>query len=139
MTISEKQGDLFDCKDNLAHCVSEDLKMGKGIAKIFRNKFGGVADLKKQNKKPGQIAHLKSGDRHIFYMVTKERYFQKPKYQHLYESLVDLKDFCVSGGIKSVSMPKIGCGLDKLEWSMVKRYLDSIFKDTNIDITIYYL
>ena len=48
--FSEARGDLFDCPltASLAHCVSEDMAMGKGIAKAFKEKFGGVNELKKQ-------------------------------------------------------------------------------------------
>ena len=42
------KGDLFTspASSSLAHCVSECLAMGKGIAPLFKNKFGGVAELK---------------------------------------------------------------------------------------------
>ena len=43
-------GDLFSCdsESSLAHCVSADLHMGKGIAVLFKKKFGRVPELKKQ-------------------------------------------------------------------------------------------
>ena len=46
----ECQGDLFSCpKDmSLAHCISEDIRMGKGIAVIFKKQFGGVDELRRQ-------------------------------------------------------------------------------------------
>ena len=48
--FSEVKGDLFSSPDtsSLAHCVSEDLAMGKGVAVLFKRKFGGVAELKAQ-------------------------------------------------------------------------------------------
>ncbi|VDI08671.1 Hypothetical predicted protein, partial [Mytilus galloprovincialis] len=51
-SFEEKKGDLFDCPetDALAHCVSEDLRMGKGIAVLFKKKFGGVGELISQGK-----------------------------------------------------------------------------------------
>ena len=44
------QGDLFSCpgSEALAHCISADARMGKGIAVLFKNKFGGVDDIKSQ-------------------------------------------------------------------------------------------
>ena len=46
----EIKGDLFSCPptSSLAHCISEDVRMGKGIAVLFKNKFGGVQDLLRQ-------------------------------------------------------------------------------------------
>lgn len=36
-------------------------------------------------------------------------------------------------------MPRIGCGLDKLEWNKVKEMIKEIFEDTDIVIEVYYL
>ena len=43
----QKTGDLFSCDDSesLAHCISEDVRMGKGIAVLFKKKFGDVQVL----------------------------------------------------------------------------------------------
>ena len=48
--LNEVYGDLFGCAetDSLAHCVSKDMRMGKGIAVLFKKKFGGMDELKKQ-------------------------------------------------------------------------------------------
>jgi hypothetical protein len=44
-------GDLFSASSNtsLAHCVSKDMAMSKGIAKLFRDKFQKIDELKKQS------------------------------------------------------------------------------------------
>ncbi len=44
------RGDLFSAASNvsLAHCVSRDMSMSKGIATLFRDKFGHINELKKQ-------------------------------------------------------------------------------------------
>ena len=36
-------------------------------------------------------------------------------------------------------MPKIGSGLDKLKWPLVKKMLNSVFANSDIKITVYYL
>ena len=50
LTYKEVQGDLFKCPKefSMAHCVGADLAMSKGIATIFKDKFGGVSHLKAQ-------------------------------------------------------------------------------------------
>lgn len=52
MPITEIKGDLFAAEPGaaLAHCISEDCRMGKGIAAIFKKNYGGVAELLKQVK-----------------------------------------------------------------------------------------
>uniref|UniRef100_A0A4W4ELJ7 O-acyl-ADP-ribose deacylase 1 n=1 Tax=Electrophorus electricus TaxID=8005 RepID=A0A4W4ELJ7_ELEEL len=46
------KGDLFSCPatDSLAHCISEDCRMGVGIAVHFRKTFGGVKELLAQRE-----------------------------------------------------------------------------------------
>nr|KAF6506955.1 O-acyl-ADP-ribose deacylase 1 [Rousettus aegyptiacus] len=51
--ITYVKGDLFTCPktDSLAHCISEDCRMGAGIAVLFKKKFGGVQELLNQHYK----------------------------------------------------------------------------------------
>jgi hypothetical protein len=51
LVFREIQGDLFSASSNvsLAHCVSTDMSMSKGIATLFRDKFGRINELKKQS------------------------------------------------------------------------------------------
>lgn len=46
------KGDLFSCREDevLAHCISEDCRMGAGIAVKFKKQFSGVDELKKQSE-----------------------------------------------------------------------------------------
>ena len=45
-------GNLFSCPegDALAHCISEDCRMGAGIAVLFKKKYQGVKELKEQSE-----------------------------------------------------------------------------------------
>ncbi len=51
LAFRETRGDLFSAPSDtsLAHCVSTDMQMSKGIAKLFRDKFGQVDELKNQS------------------------------------------------------------------------------------------
>ena len=138
-SIDEKHGDLFQASCALAHCVSQDLKMSLGIAKTFRANFGRVNQLEKQRCKVGQVAVIKVDGRYIYYLITKEKYNGKPTYDTLKETLIAMKKHMVSKGVKEVSMPKIGCGLDLLSWDLVKKIIEDVFQDSNIKITIFYL
>lgn len=55
-------GDLFSCGEDeaLAHCISEDCNMGKGIAVVFKKKFKGEEELREQSEsKLSLIIHHK--------------------------------------------------------------------------------
>ena len=139
--VREINGDLFSCPSSasLAHCISEDAHMGKGIATLFKRKFGGVDAIKSQKAQTGEIAVLERADRFVYYLITKRRYFHKPTYDTLRSALTAMKIHAVAHEIDEICMPRIGCGLDKLDWDRVKRLLESEFRETKIQITVYYL
>ena len=113
--------------------------MSLGIAKTFRANFGRVNQLEKQCKKVGQVAILKVDGRYIYNLITKEKYNGKPTYDTLKQSLIKMKEHMVSKGVKEVSMPKIGCGLDLLKWELVKPIIEDVFQDSKIKITVFYM
>eukprot|EP01103_Thecamoeba_quadrilineata_P008203 TRINITY_DN17969_c0_g1_i1.p1 TRINITY_DN17969_c0_g1~~TRINITY_DN17969_c0_g1_i1.p1 ORF type:complete len:472 (+),score=81.28 TRINITY_DN17969_c0_g1_i1:84-1499(+) len=139
LMIEEVKGDLMVSHESLAHCVSEDMVMGKGIAIAFKENFGGVQELKSQKKKVGEVAFLKRGERYIYYLVTKQRYSQKPSYDDLQTTLSSLRTECLKHGVTHLCMPRIGCGLDGMEWSHVKRILVDAFRGSNVRLTIFVL
>ncbi|XP_035596298.1 ADP-ribose glycohydrolase OARD1 isoform X1 [Oncorhynchus keta] len=135
------KGDLFSGPEDeaLAHCISKDCHMGAGIAVMFKKKFGGVAELKEQKKVPGQCAVLKGHKRFVYYLITKEKYSKKPTYDSLRQSLEDMRSHCLKNGVTAISMPRIGCGLDRLSWDKVEKMLEKVFQPTSISITVYTL
>ncbi|CAG04024.1 unnamed protein product [Tetraodon nigroviridis] len=139
--LSYVPGDLFSCPEDesLPHCISEDCRMGAGIAVTFKKRFNGVEELKQQNKVTGQCAVLKRDKRYVYYLITKKKFSDKPTYDSLRQSLEDMKSHCILNGVTRVSMPRIGCGLDRLQWDRVSVILEQVFKHTHISITIYSL
>src|SRR4051812_1831055 len=59
-SYSEIVDDLFSCPSDasMAHCISADCALGKGIALLFKKKFDGIADLKAQKQRAGGCAVL---------------------------------------------------------------------------------
>ncbi|XP_072552673.1 ADP-ribose glycohydrolase OARD1 [Salminus brasiliensis] len=135
------KGDLFSCSatDALAHCISEDCRMGAGIAVLFKEKFNGVDELLAQKKQPGECAVLKRSDRFVYYLITKEKYNNKPTYQTLRQSLEAMRAHCLENGVTRLSMPRIGCGLDRLSWNKVAVMIEDVFQHTDVAITVYTL
>ena len=152
MTFNEVKGDLFTAPPEhaLCHCVSSDVEMGAGIAKTFRD-IGVRDELKKfyaLNGTPnwwgrGFAVFTNCGkefERHpkgVFNLVTKKRYYDKPTLHTVYDALLDAKCQMEFLKVNKLAMPRIGCGLDKLQWVFVKEIIKDVFKDTDVDILVF--
>lgn len=55
----------------------------------------------------------------------------------LESSLRAMRELCITNKIHHLAMPRIGCGLDKLNWDQVSKLIRRIFEDDDIEITIY--
>ena len=107
--------------------------MGAGIAVPMAKKFH-IRDKLKNN----EIVYpdcVKTGK--VFNLITKRRYYEKPTYDTLKRSLIKLESMIEDN--VSIGMPKIGCGLDKLQWSEVQKLIHDIFKNRNITIIVCYI
>lgn len=139
MIVTEIKKDLFkvDKKYALAHCISSDCALGAGIARQFNKEFGSRRFLKSQGKySVGMCAYQHYVDRHIFHLITKEKYWQKPTYDSLAKSLEFLKNQIIELNIQYLAIPRIGCGLDKLNWECVKEIIIDTFSKINIEILV---
>lgn len=76
--------------------------------------------------------------RFAYYLVTKPRYFHKPSYGSLSQSLSAMFDHMEKHGIKRISMPELGCGLDGLEWPKVKALVADQISGKGIEVTVYH-
>ena len=138
-TLETKNGDLFSSpgSSSLAHCISVDCKLGKGIAKIFREKFGRIKEIEDCKASVGGLAVLRDKSRFIYNLVTKEKYYGKPSYETMRQSLEKMKEHAVKNKVTEICMPKIGCGLDGLNWSAVRTLIKNVFQSEQIHITVF--
>ncbi|MCI8914192.1 MAG: macro domain-containing protein [Lawsonibacter sp.] len=144
MEFREEKRDLFSVPDDyyLAHCISADFAMGKGIVVEFNRRFDMKNKLKahypdyldrwqQEKKRSGCILAGR-----VFNLITKERYFQKPTYESLRGALECMKTLCGEKGVRRVAMPVIGCGLDRLEWEKVSAIIREVFSDTGVEVLV---
>uniref|UniRef100_A0A1B0APV3 Macro domain-containing protein n=1 Tax=Glossina palpalis gambiensis TaxID=67801 RepID=A0A1B0APV3_9MUSC len=116
----------FPKKYYLAHCVAADLRMGAGIAAKFKLIYGQVDALRAQKIGTVGIAVLNDYQRFIRYLVTKDESWQNPTYDNL-RSIFE-------SNATAYARPRIGCGLDALEWDKVCAETNEIFYNDNVDI-----
>jgi hypothetical protein len=111
--------------------------MSQGIALSFRRKFGKIEELKSQQKQITEIAYLKSDNQFIFYLITKDKLWQKPTYENLFKTLVKLKELAEENRLTEIAISKIGYGLDQLESDQVRTMLRYIFRNSSIKIIAF--
>lgn len=147
MKLIEKKMNLFevDNKYYLAHCISADAgkdskAMGLGIVVEFNKRFHMKQQMKEiyQSGKPIKVGEAILIGR-VFNLITKSKYYGKPTYQTLIMTLEDMKEICLLENIKYIACPKLGCGLDKLQWGKVREIMKDVFKDTDIEILVCYI
>jgi hypothetical protein len=143
MIYNEVKQDLFTVSDDyfLAHCISSDFVMGAGIAVPFDRKFNlkyQFNQIKKKN--PSLLAHPTCIrlDR-VLNLITKKNVWEKPTYDTMTGALEKMKKICLDEEIKKIAMPKIGCGIDGLDWAKVSEIIKEIFADMEIEILICYI
>jgi O-acetyl-ADP-ribose deacetylase (regulator of RNase III) len=102
-----------------------------------RQNFKNVGALLEQGARVGHIAVLEHEGRYIYYLVTKKYSTEKPRLEDLFSSLEKMREHCAEHSVKYVAMPRIGCGLDRLEWRDVKPKIEEIFSRLDISITVY--
>lgn len=143
----EKQCNLFEeygDRDDVyfAHCISADCAMGAGIAVQFVDWFKREYDLKNE----GTCIRVSK----LFNLVIKEYYWDKPTYSSLERALkcmaktymqnyiIDSMDG-TEAKVTTVVMPRIGCGLDQLEWTKVRDIIFRVFRYIPVNIVVCYL
>lgn len=141
MIINEKYGDLFAVPQGyyLAHCISGDYALNDGIAKRFDKVYNMRFKLQRnyaipKDKKSANVGRALLVD-NVFNLVIKERYFHKPTYETLYETLVDMKEQCEDFDIAKLAIPLLGCE-SGLNWAQVKDIIEDVFEKTPIEIVV---
>ena len=140
MKLVEEKRDLFDVPEDyyLAHCISADFALGAGIAKEFNKRYNmrtelnslfGTSSIKDNIGKALLVGRT-------FNLVTKERYWHKPTYASLKVTLEDMRTQVLSMQIKKIAMPLIGCGLDKLQWENVRKIIEEVFSEDDLEILV---
>ena len=134
--IREIQGNLFDAPRGsaLVQCISADGKMPRGISVQFLKRFPSPKWKKLQL---GSAVPIETKGTLIYNLITKERFFEKPKAKVLAECLQGVKDQAQAKGIYFISMPLLGCGLDRLNYSRdLKPILLEIFSGTEYCVMV---
>ena len=137
MNFEERRTDIFKVSKeyHLAHCISSDCAMGAGIAVKFQREFylrNKLLALSKEERSYPTCIKVVT----VFNLITKSKYYEKPTYYTVQESLIKMREQAIESGITKIAMPKIASGLDRLSWVRIRELIIEVFKDTDINILV---
>lgn len=122
-----ENGDIFNSEcEYLVNPVNTVGVMGKGLALQFKEKFPENFNKYKKycNSKDftvGKLLIITENDKKIINFPTKIHWKDNSKMKFIEDGLEKLKFAIKKRNIKSIAMPKIGCGLGGLDWNNVFR------------------
>lgn len=137
--ITEKHINILELPKeySLAHCISADLKMSKGIALSVKETFGDATPiLSRSNPKVCDVIPIQFPNKLIYYLVTKNKYNQTPKIEDIKLTIKNLKACMDNHNDRNLSIPLLACGLDKHNWSDIKSIILNEFQNTNKQILV---
>lgn len=157
----ETSGDLFDLysvelypdtspKDYcLAHCISSDIGMFGGIARLFVDRMDMKSKIIKflgdqqppVKDKYGESPYINLVGKsilidNVYNLITKPTVSSLPTMESLLHSLNHMKNSMLASNQKYLAIPKIGCGIDRLEWEEVSEMIRVVFAHTGIHIVV---
>lgn len=119
--------------------------MGAGLAKQLADKYHHVfclyADMCNEGHiKLGSVAWgIISVEQQVVFFPTKFHFVDKSEYIHIERSLWALRwSLNIMPWIKSIAIPKVGCGLGGLDWRLVRKLIEKVFGDYKMAEIIVY-
>jgi O-acetyl-ADP-ribose deacetylase (regulator of RNase III) len=147
--MQEVIGDITDssadCIVSAANCVGV---MGKGVAKAIKSKFPWSfphykSVCERKGLQPGGLLALTlkvyplEDVQTIIHLATKEHWRNPSKLEWVVSGCNKLKQFLEMNQIKSVAIPRLGCGLGGLSWDIVKPEMEEVFSGIDCEIMIF--
>ena len=136
------ENSIIQQPNSIGHCISADAKMSKGFADFLSHKIPGLrSTCKKAKLLIGQVfpSWDSTSRRYIYNLVTKERFFDKPDLATLLTTLEAMKSHAAMHGVSTIAIPKIGCGLDQMNWQQVVKLFRDVFAYSDIHVVVYTL
>ena len=127
--------------NSIGHCISADARMSKGFADFLSHRILGLRSACRRARLfMGQVYPFwdSTGKRYIYNLVTKERFRDKPNLSTLSKTLKAMKIHASTNGVSTIAIPKLGCGLDQMNWQEVVKLLRDIFAYADVQQIVVY-
>jgi O-acetyl-ADP-ribose deacetylase (regulator of RNase III) len=143
MSVTFIKGNLFKISDlnYYAHGCNCTGAMGKGIALEFKARFPKMyLEYKKlcQNKEfnLGDVFIYKEGNYIVFNLATQYSWKTRAEEDAILMSINKMIMYAETNKIQKIGLPKIGAGLGKLDWNIVKKTFLEAGDKTNVELIV---
>ncbi|VEN51059.1 unnamed protein product [Callosobruchus maculatus] len=117
----------------------------KAVSRRYRERYGGLAELKAQTEEIGGVAYLMNSltvptatgnvrkDRYIWHLVTEKAPLELTSIEDLYKAACRLRELLKENGRHKLAIPFIST----YNWSHVEKTFEYVFKDTEVEICVH--
>jgi len=146
--IKYTQGNLLEANaEALVNTVNTVGVMGKGIALMFKERFGKNMEAyakacKAKHVHTGKMFITETGElmgpKWVINFPTKQHWRSPSKLEWITDGLEDLKSFIVNNHVKSIAIPPLGAGNGGLDWPVVREQIEKALADlVDVEILVY--
>ena len=122
----------------LCHCISQCQSMSDGLAKTLCRVHPELRETPKVD-----LTHISAfqtdspKSRLVLSLVTKPTIKHFPTLQNLAITFKNLAEIVNTHKIYDLAIPRLGCGLDRQSWEIVKNLIDRAFRYSFVNIHLY--
>ena len=131
---------ILEQPNSIGHCISADAQMSKGFAQFLSERIPRLRRVcRRANLMKDQVFPFwdSSSRQYIYNLVTTKKFSDKPTLSTLAQTLQNMQAHATVHRVSTVAIPKIGCGLDQMNWQDVVKLLRNIFAYSDIQIVVY--
>jgi O-acetyl-ADP-ribose deacetylase (regulator of RNase III) len=144
MSLIELEGDMFSAEtDAFAHGVNCQGVMGAGVAREMARRYPDMVmayreRCTRKRMVAGEVMTWE-GPPTVFNLATQVHPGANARLAWVQASLASLIDKAEDLDIRSVAMPRIGCGIGGLDWMDVRPLVERQACQTKIELRVYSL
>ena len=129
----------MESSSSLVFCVSGDMRVKSSPMTDFVVRYSQLRPTEDSvNCVGGVLVYWDSEQsRHIFLLMTKEKYTDVAKYDDLKSCLREMSAHAALKSVSCFTMPRIRVVDDRLDWANVAICLELIFQDVYCTLTVY--
>ena len=128
---------LFLRNDHLINFVSCDGILTTPTGReLMENSLITLSDIREVNPELGTVTSVKQNKRFIFNLFIKETYDSKIFAKNIELAVSTLQGAMESMNLKTISVSRIGNGLDNVPWNVIEKIFRTYFSDGSFEICI---